>query len=349
MKEYLSTADYKFIRDYESKVNQRVYLERLLHEFVLSSWQYPDNDDLKILAELKKTSEDILQNVAIMRNRINLQEISKTTFTLSEIRDNIRNQYRSLKEQYADAVDTKNFLMRKKVSPLTALSRAKNIFVHGGFDKLHSLQKSYEETLEQFECDNSNYLHWQQNFNNKTWTSDGDKLREQYYLIKKKIYLESTERKLEETKIQLDKELARLEKLCQTETAKEKIAFLAANLLFKNFQIAQEYESAKKLVKDLSEKLHVAEKRFNVLNDNYSSAKKNLVYRVIQPTDSTKNVPTNENGLISIIADALLGEPYTVQLVARFDGNNLEMDKDWELMSELEKDELMEKKIVRKL
>lgn len=116
-KEYLSTADYQFIQGYESKINQRVYLERLLRELTLSSWQYPDNeralryierrikekhsklytylvkqnphywaiqeklqkpyqrknielvihgllqDDLKILAELKKTSEDILQNV----------------------------------------------------------------------------------------------------------------------------------------------------------------------------------------------------------------------------------------------------------------------------------------------
>ena len=325
MKEYLSTADFKFIRDYESKISQRVYLERLLHEFSLSSWQYPDNeralryierlikdkysklntylvqqnphyraiqeklqnpylrknielvihgllqDDLKILAELKKTSEDVLQNVTLMRNRINLREMSKTTFTLSEVRDNIRNQYRSLKKQYADAVDTKNLLMLKKVSPLTALSSAKNIFVHGSFDKLHALQKSYEETLEKFERDNSEYLHWKQNFNDKTWTSDGDKLREQYYLTKKKIYLENTERKLSATKIQLDKELARLEKLCQTETAKEKIAFLAANLLFKNLKIVQEYESAKKLVKDLSEKLKVAENRFNALNVNYSS------------------------------------------------------------------------------
>ena len=43
-KEYLSTADYQFIRNYESKVNQRVYLERLLRELSLSSWQYPDNE-----------------------------------------------------------------------------------------------------------------------------------------------------------------------------------------------------------------------------------------------------------------------------------------------------------------
>ena len=200
-KEYLSTADYQFIRDYESKINQRVYLERLLRELALSSWQYPDNeralryiehrikekhsklhtylvqqnshywaiqekfqnpyqrknielvihgllqDDLKILAELKKTSEDILQRVAVMRNRIELHETFKTTFTLSEIRDNIRNQYLSLKKQYEDAVDTKNVLMLKQVSPLNALHTAKNIFVHGGFEKLHSRQKSYRENL----------------------------------------------------------------------------------------------------------------------------------------------------------------------------------------------------------
>ena len=403
-KEYLSTADYQFIRDYESKINQRVYLERLLRELALSSWQYPDNeralryiercikekhsnlhtylaqqnphywaiqeklqkpyqrknielvihqllqDDLKILAELKQTSEDILQKVAVMRNRIELRETFKTTFTLSEIRDNIRNQYRSLKKQYEDAVDTKNVLMLQQVSPLNALRTAKNIFVHGGFDKLQSLQESYRETLAQFERDKSEYLHWEQSFNDKNWISCGDKLREQYYLTKKKIHLENTEQKLSATKIRLDTELARLDNLCQTETAQEKIAFLAANLLFKNLNIAHEYETAKKLVADLSEKLQVAEKRFNTLNDNYSSLKQNCVYRVIQPVNhSAKNTSLKENELTAIIADALMDEPYAVQLVARFGDDNLEMEKDWELMSELDKDELINKKMIREL
>ena len=258
-KEYLSTADYQFIRDYESKINQRVYLERFLRRLALSSWQYPDNEralryierrikekhsklhtylvqqnshywaiqeklqnsyqrknielvihgilqnDLKILAELKKTSEDVLQKVAVMRNKIKLRETFKTTFTLSEIRDNIQNQYRSLKKQYEDAVDTKNFLLLKQVSPLNALCRAKNIFVHGDFDKLQSLQESYRETLAQFERDKSEFLHREQSFYDKNWISCGDRLRELYYLTKKKIHLENTERKLSATKIQLDK------------------------------------------------------------------------------------------------------------------------------------------------
>ena len=403
-KEYLSTADYQFIRDYESKLNQRAYLERLLHEFELSSWQYPDNeralryierlikdkhsnlhtylaqqnpqywtiheklqnpyqrknvelvihgllqDDLKILAELKQTSDDVLKKISLMRDRFKSCETFKVIFTLSEIRDSIRNQYRSLKKQYEDAVDTKNRLMLKQVSPLNALLTAKNIFVHGGFDKLHSLQKSYKETLAQFESDKSKYLHWEQTFNDKKFISCGDRLRELYYLTKKKIHLEETERKLTETKIQLDKELARLENLCQTQEAKEKIALLAASILHKNLKIAQEYESAKKLVADLSEKLQVAEKRFKALKNNYASKKQNRLYRVIQPVnDSAKTTSLNENELTAIIADALMGEPYAVQLVARFDGNALEMEKDWEMMTEFDKDEIINKKIIRGL
>jgi hypothetical protein len=51
----------------------------------------------------------------------------------------------------------------------------------------------------------------------------------------------------------------------------------------------------------------------------------------------------------STIADAILLDPQAVQLVARFTGNNLEMEKDWKLMSELDKDEFLRKKIIREL
>ena len=50
-----------------------------------------------------------------------------------------------------------------------------------------------------------------------------------------------------------------------------------------------------------------------------------------------------------LIADAILREPQAVQLVALSTGNNLGMEKDWELMSELDKDALLHKKIVREL
>ena len=228
-KEYLSTADYQFIRDYESKLNQRVYLERLLQEFALSTWQYPDNEralryieyrikeknsnprtylaqhnlhywaifgkldnpyqqknfelvvhnllqnDLKILAAMKKTSEGVLRNVNAIRERFARQEEPKVTFTLSEVRESLREQYYSLKKKYEDACDSKNLLMIQQVSPMNALERAKNIFVHGDFNKLHAQQKSYEETLEKVTCDKLQYIAWEQNFNRRQWSSNGDR------------------------------------------------------------------------------------------------------------------------------------------------------------------------------
>lgn len=78
--------------------------------------------------------------------------------------------------------------------------------------------------------------------------------------------------------------------------------------------------------------------------------KQNRLYRVIQPVNhSEKTTPFLENELVAIIADALMGEPYAVQIVDRFDDNILEMKKDWKLMSELDKDELINKKMIREL
>jgi hypothetical protein len=307
-------------------------------------------NDLKILAELKQTSSAVLKNIDALKELIKEREKPKTMFTASEIRENLLRQYRSLKKQYEKAVDNRNALMLSLVSPINALNRAKNIFVHGGFDKLHAKLEEYEKTLEQFGHDKSQYLLWQQTFNDQKWTSAGDKLREQYYLTKKKIRLEMTGRKLAETKNQLDSELTHLEKLCQTEEAKEKIAFIAAGILFKNLEKEKEYEKAKKVVSDLSTKLQEVEKRFKAFDEGYRSLNQNRMYRVIQPeSNSLKTSALKENELAKIIADALLGEEYAVQLVAHSTGNNLEMEKDWEMMSEFDKDEIIRKKIIREL
>ena len=57
----------------------------------------------------------------------------------------------------------------------------------------------------------------------------------------------------------------------------------------------------------------------------------------------------NSSSAASIIADAILREPAAVQLVARSNDNNLEMEKSWKLMSEFDKVELIRKKIIREL
>ena len=56
-----------------------------------------------------------------------------------------------------------------------------------------------------------------------------------------------------------------------------------------------------------------------------------------------------DSSVASLIADAILREPEAVQLVAYCPDNPLEMDKTWILMSELDKDALIQKKIIREL
>ena len=162
--------------------------------------------------------------------------------------------------------------------------------------------------------------------------------------------METTRRELTQTKSRLESEKARLESLCQNDDVQEKIALIAASILRKNLKIAHEYEDTKKLVFSLQQNLQETKKRFNALDEGYWHLKKNYVYRVIQSeSDSVKTSTPSKNELIQIIADALLAEPYAVQLVARLDGNFLEMEKDWEMMTEFDKDEIIRKKIIREL
>ena len=337
MKPELRAIEEKLLRPYQQK-----NVELVTHGILQAN--------SKILNELKQTSEELLQNVAAFRARMDIRETPKTTFTAKEVHDKLYQQYRSLKRQYEQATAHSYRLMFQVISPNQALDIAKNIFVQGGFKKLRSEQESYQKALAKYERDVSENRKREMFFKNANWTNRGVKLQEQYYLTKEKMRLKETERKLAQTKSRLDRESTRLETLCQTEEAQEKIALLAAGILRKNLKIAHEYEDAKKLVSALSQKLQETKKRFNAFDEGYRRLKQNRVYRVIQPeSNSTKTSNLKENELVAIIADALLGEPYAVQLVARFGDNNLEMEKDWEMMSELDKDELINRKMVREL
>ena len=306
--------------------------------------------NLEVLNELKKASESVLKNVDTLRNKLEMLEEPKTTFTAKEVRDGLQYRYGSLKREYEEAKSKYYALVFKRVSSAKALSRAKNIFVHGGFKKLSIEQKAYEKALARYEWEKSGHQKRVMDFNSRQWTSSGEKLQAQYYIAKEKIHLEETERTLAETKSRLEKEIVRLETLCQTVEAQEKIALIAVGILRKNLKIAQEYEAAKKLLSNLWDTMQETKKRFNALDSGYWRLKKNYVYRVIQSSnDSMKTASLEKSDLLGIIADALLAEPYAVQLVARLDGNFLEMEKDWEMMSELDKDEFIRKKIIREL
>ena len=162
--------------------------------------------NLEVLEELKKASESIIKNVIALQCKLEIREKPQTSFTAKEVRDRLGQQFRALNRQYEETKSKYYALMFKRVSSAEALSRAKNIFVHGGFKKLSIEQKVYEKELSRYKREKSEIQKRVMDFNSQQWSSCGEKLLAQYYLTKSQIRLEEIKRQLSATKIRLDKE-----------------------------------------------------------------------------------------------------------------------------------------------
>ena len=145
----------------------------------------------------------------------------------------------------------------------------------------------------------------------------------------------------------MENESQRLENLCITEEVKEKIGIIAASILRKNLPHVKNFDNVKKQLITIKENLKLTRIRLKFILEN--PAKKKNYYRVLDLANLPRKTTEDKNRIVEIIADALRGENYAVQLVARSSGNNLEMEKNWELMSELDKDEMRQHKIFRNL
>ena len=149
--------------------------------------------------------------------------------------------------------------------------------------------------------------------------------------------------RLDQIKLSLQNKQSELEKLCQEHEAARKIETIAAGILRKNLRFVHQLEKIEAREKELIPRINHADEQMKALESRIALDKVNTRYRVT----CSDMLPNGKAA--SIIADAILFDPQVVQLVARSNGNNLEMEKDWELMSELDKDELLDKKIVREL
>ncbi|MBR6013606.1 MAG: hypothetical protein IK062_07485 [Selenomonadaceae bacterium] len=307
-------------------------------------------NNLENLKELQKTSEELLRDARELKNLTESKEKPQTSFSFSEVRENLRQQCKFLKSEYEKSLDEKSKLMWRVINPSRAISMAENIFVHGDLKKLREEKRKYEKSVSNFE---KKFLKCQQrevDFKNTKWKNSAEKIQEQYYLTKEKIMLETARQKLQNTKKFLESESERLEKICKTEEARQKISVIAAGILKKNLKTAEDYEKAKIRSKDLSQKLKLAKKRLEGLRGNSSRKLQNYSFSVAQlEKESAKTSSSDPNFIVSLIADALNGNEKAIQLVAYCPDDCLRLPKDWDMMTEMEKDELMHKKIMREL
>ena len=296
---------------------------------------------------LKKSSEELEQAVDNLQNALvtKTMEEPQTSFKTREVYDLIRQQYHALKKESEELFIAKFHLQRQIISPERALAMAKNIFVHGDFKRLREKIRRYKKAEQRLALRFSDYEREEKKFQNQDWTvfPRSSFLQEQYYLTKQRTILELERSRLDQFKLSLQNKQAELESLCRQPEATKKIDEIATGILRKNLKFVRQLDEIESRFKQVIQRLNHTEEQLKALKDRIARDKVNTRYRV---TTSDK---LSNNTAASIIADAILFDPKVVQLVARFDGNALEMEKDWELMSELDKDELLDKKMIREL
>ena len=296
---------------------------------------------------LKRTNIDLDKVIDDLRNALFAQylEEPQTTFKTREIYDLIRRQYRILKKEHENLFADKFHLQRQVISPQHAIAMAKNIFVHGDFKRLREDFRRYKKDEQRLAQKSLAYNQEEKQLQTRNWSllPHSTFLQQQYYLTKQRTLLEVEKNRLDQIKFSLQNKQVELEKLCQEHEAARKIEMITAGILRKNYKFVRQLEEIETRIKELIPRINHAKEQMNALEKRIALDKVNTRYRVTI-SDTLPNIKA-----ASLIADAILFDPQAVQLVARSNGNNLEMEKDWELMSELDKDELLDKKIVREL
>ena len=296
---------------------------------------------------LKRASEELDKAVDDLRNALfaKTMEEPKTSFKTREVYDLICRQYRALKKEHEDLFVDKFYLQRQVISPQRAIFMAKNIFVRGDYKRLREEIRRYKKEEQRLAPKLLAYAKDEKEFQMRDWSvfPRSTFLQAQYYLTKQRTLLELEKNHLDQFKFSLQKKQDELDSLCQKPDAAKKIQQIATGILRKNLRFVRQLEEVENRDKKIILRMNHSQDQMNALKNRLACDKVNTRYRV------TVSDTLSNNNAASLIADAILFEPQAVQLVARLDGNFLEMEKDWEMMSEFDKDEIIRKKIIREL
>ena len=272
-------------------------------------------------------------------------EEPKNIFKTKEVYNIVRRQFFGLKKELEKNLAVKQNLQKRVISPDRALAMAKNIFVHGGFKKLREAVRQYKKDEQALAINLINFKSREKSFQNKDWSVEDRSsfIQEKYALLKLKFSLDSEQLRLHNLKLSLENKESELESFCQKLSSKDKIKFIAAGILRKNSKFVHQLEEVDSRCKNLSQLVKHANEQLKAVKIRVNFDKPNTHYRVNSPSVDKPN----NSSFASIIADAILRDENAVQLVARSRGNNLELEKNWEMMSEIEKDELETRELLR--
>ena len=158
--------------------------------------------------------------------------------------------------------------------------------------------------------------------------------------------LPQQQKELNSLKAHIDNEEVRLRLLCDSPNSQQKINAIASGILHKNLKYVKLLQQTEFHLKNLHKQINHSKRQIDAIKERLHIDKPRTLYRFVGNENIQK--PDDNNSIASIIADAILREPEAAQLVARLD-DGLEMEKNWDLMSELDKDELEFKRMLREL
>ena len=146
-------------------------------------------------------------------------------------------------------------------------------------------------------------------------------MQQQYYLTKQRTLLALEKNRLDQTKFSLQNKQSELETLCRQPDAAKKIEEIATGILRKNFHFVRQLEEVENRDKEIIQRMNHAQDQMKALEERVARDKVSTRYRV------TCSDTLSNHQVASLIADAILMEPEAARLVARLDGNALEMEK----------------------
>ena len=161
---------------------------------------------------------------------------------------------------------------------------------------------------------------------------DGDwkKYREEVCKFEKhKNSMHPLQRKYLEKKLEYEKQ--RLELVCADPDAQKKILEITTGILRKNEKFSKNFSALKSRKQNLSAKINRLHEQLTTIKHLLSCPKTNSFYRIVS-ANGKKNIG-------KILAETFLNDSKLVPLVAKISDKGLDMPMNWNLLSEVKKDE----------
>lgn len=260
------------------------------------------------------------------------------SYRLPDLSDALDERLRELTVMLKEKRAALRKLGTRVISYNRAIAMAKNVYVKGAYKKLRDDAKKLRKQETYLDNDKKK---WEQ-----AWADAKGNPAKQKALLPERESLNKRSRALTDERQRIERREQELDARCEHPKARERIESIAAGILRKNQPTVQEHQTLEKEVNALSKaiaetKAHVSSLRHQEKRDVAISGNKETRYRVAPQPNVT---PSMRHDAVAV-AQALRGDSHYTQLVARSKPDHLD---EWEMLSEMEKDEQLEEMESRK-